>query len=449
MSKKNFFADRRIIEIGFREQVKQTKKKGPQDHNKRDRNRKDEPEFHKVFHSVWVQSNAGWPKSKYYEHIPLGTEETPIEKKAEIYQGLFNLIEPNQNYKWPEFDTDYKRIKDFSHQYKGNSIVEAFEQVYHIPVQILPEVVETINNTPTELRVGEYVNLTIRSANKDGMVFDTMNLKQMVNSNVNLYRFENFKKFIPTEPIRSKVIAANPARITVDPLLPMLESWLNPIISNPNVQKVMENPQTIRVKDLRLTPGGFVGRAVIPNISKYVGEDYTIDAFIPGSQIVLNIERDFEKWNGKTVDAFVTSYIPKPGTINQMSLICSVKEQLKFQGEQNLIKLFNVWCDSDNAWEAQTMKKYMGVVTGIINSSKKCGVFVEIPELNITGMVNVPADQLTKYKPQDQVVVNITSIEEEMFYDDTAGQMRHVEPYVIKNGYLEKCSIKPVLKFAE
>ena len=46
--------------------------------------------------------------------------------------------------------------------------------------------------------------------------------------------------------------------------------------------------------------------------------------------VLPNIENDFERWNGKTVDAFVTNYMNKPNDPSQMSLICSTKEYLKF-----------------------------------------------------------------------------------------------------------------------
>lgn len=447
MSKKNFFAGRRIVEIGFREQVKQTKKKGPQDRNKRDRNRKDEPEFRKVFRPVWVQSASGWPKSKYYEHIPLGTEETPIEKKAEIYQDLFNLIEPNLNYKWPKYDTDYKRIRGVTREHKNLSIIEVFNEIYNSNYNFSQEAENIINNAPAELRVGDVVSIPVRSITKDSVLFDTLNYKQVINCNTNLYKYENFKKFIPKDPIKVRVVSTDHNRVTVDPISPMFDEWLMPIIKDPSIQRVMPFAQTIKVKNLYRTHGGYVGRAIIPNVSGFVGEDYTVEAFIPGSQIVLNIEKDFEKWNGKEVDAFVTSYIPKPNSAGQMSLICSVKEYLKFIGDMNLVELFNIWCDSDARWEAEKNKEYAGVVTGILYSSKKCGVYVEIPELYITGMVNTSPSELCNYKPQDSVTVRIADMEEDTRYDSDTEQLVHEEPYVIEGDILKKCSVKPVLQF--
>jgi hypothetical protein len=47
---------------------------------------------------------------------------------------------------------------------------------------------------------------------------------------------------------------------------------------------------------LKLSNGGFIGKALVPAVSDFIGEPYYVDAFIPGSQIVLNIESDFSRW---------------------------------------------------------------------------------------------------------------------------------------------------------
>ena len=87
-------------------------------------------------------------------------------------------------------------------------------------------------------------------------------------------------------------------------------------------------------------------------------------------------------------------------------------------------------------------------MTGVINSSKKCGVFVEVPDLLITGMVKVSPEELVNYKPGDNVAVRLTSFDEETFYNKAVGQVQHVDPYVIEDGVLVKCNLKPILSWA-
>lgn len=353
-------------------------------------------------------------------------------------------------FEWPEYKSDGLRIKANSKLYKNVDIVDAFNQYYGLS---MVDKSNLANYVPHELRVGDTIKTRILAISKGNVLFDTANLKTNVQSAVNLHKYERFKHFLPMDEITAVVIRKDKDKVVIDPISPMVNEWLNPILSDTTSQKVIpceEHPHitTIKVKDLQLTRGGFTGKAVIPNVSEFVGEDYTIDAFIPGSQIVLNIAENFEDFNGKTVDAMVVNYMRKPGLESGMSLVCSVKERLKFIGEINMIHLFNSWCEGGELWKTNTTTAYEGKVTGIINTSKKCGVFVEIPELSITGMVQAKPEELVNYKPHMSVQVKLTGFDEEMFYNPDVAQLQHVVPYEIENGVLRKCNLKPILKFA-
>lgn len=366
------------------------------------------------------------------------------KKKQSV--GLADL----NTFEWPEFNSDSKRIKAYSQRYKNLSITEAFEACYNIEVG---PVHETVNFIPSELRVGDRIFTKILSINKEGVVFDSANYKTNIQSAVNLYKYEKFKHFLPMDELECIVTKVDKTKAVIDPISPMVHAWMDPIVKDPTIQKVIPTDNqgittSIIVKDLRLSKGGFMGKAVIPTASEFVGEDYTIDAFIPGSQIVLNITDNFEKFNGKAVKAFVVNYIPKPGTKDEMSLICSAKDVIKFAGECNMITMFNSWCEESDLWKTVANTSYKGQVTGVINTSKKCGVFVEIPELSITGMVATKPEELVNYKPHSDVQVKITGFDEEMFYNTNVGQLQHVAPYEIEDGVLKKCNLKPILQFA-
>lgn len=350
------------------------------------------------------------------------------------------------DYEWPKFKTDRERIRFMSNYYKDMSIVEAFENGYNFKSKVNSD--NIVNLTPQELHVGQIVPMKISSITKNGVVFDNVSFKQNVMSGVNLYKYDKFRHFLPTDPINVKVTSVMKDRVMVDPLSPMLDTWMNSILNDTTIQKNVKQPQTIKVKNLKLTRGGFMGKAVIPNVSSFVGDEYTVDAFIPGSQIVLNIENDFERWNGKTVDAFITNYMNKPNDPSQMSLICSTKEYLKFLGDLNTISMFNHWCEENDQWKKIADQKYLGKVTGIINSSKKCGVFVEIADMNMTGLIPMKPEELVNYKPQDQLTVMIDRFEEDTYYDPTTQQIRHNLPYKIENDVLKEVNVKPIFKLA-
>lgn len=346
---------------------------------------------------------------------------------------------------WPEYNSDSKRIKANSQKYKDLSIVEAFEAAYNVAIG---PVHTMVNYTPSEVRAGDTLMLNVLSITKNRVEFDAANYKSNITSSVNLHKYNRFKHNLPLDPLKVLVMDVQKDKVVVDPLAPVINDYLDPILANKNVQKVIGAPKSLRVKDLQLTKGGFTGKAVLPTVSEFVGEEFTVDVFIPGSQIVLNITDNFEQFVGKEIDAFIINYMTKPGS-NALSLIASAKELIKFRGECKLIELFNSWCEESDLWKNFSATAVDGRVTGVINSSKKCGVFVEIPSLDMTGLIPVEPDQLVNYKTDSQIKVKITGFDEEKKYNNITKQMEHVDPYLIEDGCLVRCNIKPVLTIAE
>lgn len=350
----------------------------------------------------------------------------------------------SQEFVWPEFGSDRERIKYYSNKYKDSDIAAAFGDVYGMKLSTN----EDIEATPRKYSLGDIFSTTICSISKNNVVFNTMNVKQTVLCNTNLYKYEKFKHYLPMDKIEVEVVDVKKDRITVDPVSPLIDKWVRPIMKNPTIQHKISAPKTIKVKNLRLVSGGFIGKAEIddPVLTDFFGETYEMDAFIPGSQIVLNITDNFEQFNGQTVDTFVTNYIYN-NTSSNPSLICSCKEYLKFQGDLNLIQRFKDWCEENDAWKTEQKIAYEGEVTGVINTSKKCGVFVEIPNLKVTGMVKAKPDELVNYKPHDKVFVRLIKFDEDVRMNEAADQMQHIAPYVIEDDILRKCNIKPVFEF--
>ena len=137
---------------------------------------------------------------------------------------------------------------------------------------------------------------------------------------------------------------------------------------------------------------------------------------------------------------------------DKMSLICSVKEYLKYRGELIMIQMFKDWTEDNDEWKKMNEITFEGRVTGTTNVTKKydankrSGVFIEIPELNITGMVNMDDEELSNYSAGDKVLVRFDGFEEAMKYNSITQQVQHIEPYVIEDNKIKKFNIKPILK---
>lgn len=350
--------------------------------------------------------------------------------------------EPDIDFIWPKFKNDRERIKFFTQKYKDMPLADIFQHEYGVKIDYH----EHVYMLPAEPKIGDRFKVFINSITKRDVIFDNINLKTDIVSAVNLWRYDFFKHFIPQEPVEVIVTSVDSRKIVVDPILPQFNSWISKYSKNQSYQRRVDEPHPITVRNLRLTNGGFIGDAVIEDVSNFIHEEYTIPTFIPGSQIVLNITDDFKQFEGKDVQAFVVNYNGK--STNNISLICSVKEYLKHIGNCELIKIFNEWCDETDKWKEFNEKTFEGTVTGIINSSKKTGVFIEITDLNITGLAAMPADELVAYKPHQKINVKITGFEENTYFNKEFNQIQHVAPYEIEDGSLVSCNLKPILVIA-
>ena len=362
-----------------------------------------------------------------FEHVSFWT--TPQTKN----------LQSTMEIEWPEFKTEKERIRAYSKRYANVSISEAMCGIKEETIKIPQLPVTPVVNGIYKARItkhGDYVSVHGLSA------------KEQVICRNNLKRYTNME--MSDREIDVKVVAIDKLRqtITIDVLQPLFENWINSIMEDKTIQYNVKAPKVVSVSNLRLGNGGFIGKAEIPAISEFIGEPYYVDAFIPGSQIVLNIESDFNRWNGATVDTFVAGYTTRPDSVNQMSLICSRKALLNFSGNLTKIELYGDYCTQGKKWKSFTKSSFVGTVTGVINSSKKCGVFVELPLFNITGMINMEPERLVEFKAGDEVSVRITDFEQMLEYDPSTGNMVHQEPYKIENGCLKSCILKPVLELA-
>ena len=339
---------------------------------------------------------------------------------------------------------DKERIRRNTRKYADKTIVEAFADSY-------PDEVTVTNNTrantvPDQTLIpGMVVRVVIQSIGKDGVVIDPGNYKVNFTCRNNLYKYKNINKEIIGSTASAKVVSVNGGEAVVDIIAPMVDNFVVPRANKPWIQNLIypDVITPVKVCDLTLVRGGYIGKAIIPLASDILGEPYTIDAFIPGSQIELNTTNDFESYVGKTVNTFIQSYSPRPRT-GTMPLVCSRKAYLRHRGNMKMIQMFKDWCEKPDEFKKDHV--YQGSVTGVINSANKCGVFVEIPSEGITGLIPAQSSRLVDFKPGDEITVAITGFEESTYYDPASGQRVHNEPYIIEDICLKKVNIKPILE---
>ena len=173
-----------------------------------------------------------------------------------------------------------------------------------------------------------------------------------------------------------------------------------------NVERMAKKFEPIDVHIDSLTKGGYLCHTVITTLKELTGKDFTSSVFIPGSNIVLNIERDFERWVGEDIQIIPQKIVKfkQTGDGIENSLIGSRKLLLQQRGNQNLYDIFNrAKLLALNANSSANKEVFDGTVTGIINSNKKTGIFVELNGLYITGLMPIDSSELLDFKPGDQI----------------------------------------------
>jgi RecJ-like exonuclease len=109
--------------------------------------------------------------------------------------------------------------------------------------------------------------------------------------------------------------------------------------------------------------------------------------------------------------------------------------------------MFDLWNDLETKKKLASIANktevksdvYEGTVTGIINSNKKTGIFVELNGKYITGLMPIDTSELLDYRPGDAINVRIAEFEVQEGKD----------PFVLnKKNQVVKCNVRPVFEVA-
>lgn len=349
------------------------------------------------------------------------------------------------------FKNERERIKYMSKAYKGMSISKAFAVYYGMEVAKEIQYNKTVNNI-INIEVGKIYTGSVISIDKTGIVFDMPGIKEEIICRESFGScLENVEAYLATHDnkLMFEIREHKNSQYVVSVLNAYYKSWVNMI------NKAIDHEDTINVHIDNLVQGGYVCHTDITPLCELTGKKYTSSVFIPGSHIVLNIETDFEKWIGEDVVIVPQKFVEfrrdiRTGLIEN-SLVGSRKRVLQVIGMQNT---YNIWEEAEtrrkllemSSGKEDTEKKYLdgmyyeGTVTGIINSNKKTGIFVELNGKYITGLMPLDATELLDYRPGDVIMVGIKEFEVQ----------EGKEPFVLnKRGNVVKCNTRMVFKPAK
>lgn len=354
------------------------------------------------------------------------------KNNKKIGKGLIKAINLDDPFECP-FKNDKERIRYMKDNYGHLSLAEQFAVFYGEEVNNTVKKNKRINN-PVNIEIGGSYKGIVTEISKNGIVFDVAGVKEEVISKENfsdcmdavqnyLLNHENELLFTVTEKKDNKYY--------VSVLEGYYRSWQK------QIEKAIEQRAAINVHIDSLVRGGYMCHTDIWTISELTGKTYTSAVFIPGSNIVLNIENDFERWLGKDVQAVPQKFTKfrSFGRPTENSLMASRKMVLKILGMKNMYEIYTRAKLGERPDVKYVPEVFTGKVTGIINSNKKTGIFIEIEDKYITGLMPVEEANLLNYKPGDTVQVYIQEFE----------CMDGKEPFFIdRKNIIKACNLRPV-----
>lgn len=338
-----------------------------------------------------------------------------------------------------DFKSDKERIKYMNENYGGMDLAKSFEIFYGMKVSSAAKKSKTIN-TITNIVVGNVYEGTVASFNHRGITFEIPGVKEEIVSKETFSDcFDEVQNYLMNHngKLMFEVREKRNGKYYVSVINAYYRIWQQLI----ERCIASETPINVHIDDL--VRGGYLCHTDIWPINELTGKNYTSSVFIPGSLIVLNIESDFNKWIGKDVDIIpqkFTHYRPV-GAPAENSLVGSRKRLLQLEGFKNIHEIYTRMKLATMPGTKYTPEVFEGTVTGIINSSKKTGVFVELDNKYITGLLPLNSESLYGFHPGDKIKVTVKEWE----------CQPDKEPFVFdkKNtSQVYKCHLRPVFELA-
>lgn len=355
-----------------------------------------------------------------------------MSKTKKITEDLVKGINLDDPFECP-FKNDKERIQWMSKNYGHLTIPEQFAILYGDEVNTKIKKNSRINN-PVNIEIGGSYKGLVVQINSKGIVFDVPGVKEEVLSKEDfsdcMDAVRNYL-LLHNNELLFTVLEKKNGKYYVSVLDGYYKSWQK------QIEKAIEQHAAITVHIDSLVPGGYMCHTDIWPISELTGKTYTSAVFIPGSNIVLNIEDKFERWLGQDVNAVPQKFTKfrSFGRPTENSLMASRKMYLKILGMKNMFEIYHRAKLAERPDVKYSPEVFTGKVTGIINSNKKTGVFIELEDKCITGLMPVDEGNLLNYKPGDYVNVFIQEFE----------CMEGKEPfYIDRKSIIRACNVRPV-----
>ena len=342
------------------------------------------------------------------------------------------------------FKNDKERLKYMKNSpYSKMSITKSFSIFYGIDIDPAIKSDKLLNNVNV-IKIGNVYSGTVKEFTKNSLTFEIPGVKEELVAKDNLWGcVDEVNAYLATHnnKLLFEVREKKNNKYIVSVIQGYYRAWTN------KINKAIENKQPISVHIDELVRGGYVCHTEIKELSELTGKKYTHSVFIPGSQIVLNIERDFERWLGQDVPVIPQKFMDfrtigyGADQLIERSLVSSRKSVLQILGMKNMYDIYNDAITKEKLVEMSPNVSvepvvFDGTVTGIINSNKNTGIFIELDDKFITGLMPIDNSDLVNYRPGDPIKVTIANFEVQ----------EGKEPFTMnkRGNTIIKCNVRPV-----
>jgi ribosomal protein S1 len=338
------------------------------------------------------------------------------------------------------FKTESERIAYMKKHYGDMPLAKSFSVFYGERIETSTIKSKKVNN-PVTIELGNVYYGNVESISPTGIEFSVPGVKNDIVSKENFMDcIDNVRNYLLNHDneLAFTVIEKKNNKYIVSVIDGYYRLWER------EIERCIKQHYSIQVHIDSLARNnaqgysGYIGSTSIWTINEVTGKNYTSAVFIPGSNIVLNIETNFERWVGQDVEVVPQKFTKfrSAGKPVENSIIGSRKMVLKILGMKNLFEIWHRMQLASKPGVKYTPEIMRGKVTGIINSNKKSGVFVEIEDKYFTGLMPVDSSQLLDYRAGDYIDVYISE------FETIEGQ----DPfYIDKQSVIRKCNVRPVL----
>lgn len=357
-----------------------------------------------------------------------------------VKEKLLTVKEIDNGSDFPLFSTEKERLRYMKEHYSGLTVAESFIKYLGLkPDKNLKELSKLQDIKRSDVLEGSLITLTVSRVESGKAYCDCSPYKEAIYITDELGSHENnFRHYLVdnNNQVEALVKHVKDNMIVCSIKDACVRRWEMAIDDAIRTQKAMQ------VHIDRLFKSGYICSVFVHTLYNVLGIEKTEQVFIPGSLIVMNIERDFLRWVGQDVLVIpqnVTTFKEDSESKPVRSIVCSRKAALQRQSWVNMYNIFNRAKLADK-FGSCSYGTFAGEVSGKINKATKTGIFVELDGEYITGLYTCDKETYDKYSIGDKVKVEIVEFEKKDGVKDE---------FIINGDKIIKCNIRPVLKIVE